>query len=192
MLAPVRKLVYCIASTIDGYIAGPDGGDPTAFWPMSQEYMQHLIQEMPEILPGPAREAMGITGEGKHFDTCIEGRHSYELGLAVGINDAYPHLKHYVFSTTLESEHVEVVATDPVAKVRELKREDGKDIWLVGGATLAGALYGEIDRLIVKLGPLTLGSGMPFLRHDFAQVNWTITDHTKAGDALFVTYDRAR
>jgi dihydrofolate reductase len=188
----MRNLVYCVASTIDGHIAAPDGGDPTSFWPMSPAYLQYLVEELPETLPGPAREAMGITAEGKHFDTVVEGRGSYELGLAAGIQDAYPHLRHYVFSRTLRSEHVEVVATDPVEKVRELKRESGKDIWLVGGATLAGALYGEIDRLVVKLGPLTTGAGIPFLKHGFEQVDWRLTEHRAAGDAVIITYARAQ
>lgn len=186
----MRKLVYLVAVTLDGYIAAPDGGDPTGFWPMSPEYLQYLVEEFPEALPGPAREAMGITAEGTHFDTVVEGRNSFELGLKIGVQDAYPHLKHYVFSRALQSEHVEVVATDPVEKVRELKQEPGKDIWLVGGATLAGTLYGEIDRLIVKLGPLTIGDGIPFLKHGFEQVNWRLTKHHKAGDSLFLTYDR--
>ena len=187
----MRKLVYCIASSIDGYVAAPDGGDPTGFWPMSPESIQYLVDELPEILPAPFRAAQGITTENRTFDTCVEGRASYELGLAAGVTDAYPHLKHYVFSRTIQSEHVEVVATDPVAKVRQLKDEPGKDIWLVGGATLAGALYDEIDRLIIKLGPFTMGAGIPLLNHGFAQVNWRVTDHHLAGDTLVVTYDRA-
>ncbi|WP_133905461.1 dihydrofolate reductase family protein [Actinophytocola oryzae] len=186
----MRKLVYLVASTIDGHIAAPGGGDPTGIWPMPPEYISYLVEEFPETLPGPAREAMGITAEGTHFDTVVEGRGSFEVGLAAGLQDAYPHLRHLVFSRTLTSEHVEVVSTDPGARVRELKQERGKDIWLVGGATLAGALYDEIDRLVVKLGPLTIGTGMPFLRHGFAQVDWRLTAYDRAGDALVITYDR--
>ncbi|MCG6499336.1 dihydrofolate reductase family protein [Kitasatospora sp. A2-31] len=69
-------------------------------------------------LPGPARAALGVT--------------------------AYPHLRHYVFSRSLTGSPdaaAEVVSTDPLAKVRELKAHDGKGIWLVGGGELAGALY---------------------------------------------------
>jgi hypothetical protein len=45
--------------------------------------------------------------------------------------------------------------------------------------------------LVVKLGPLTLGAGMPFLTHGFEQANWRLTHHAAAGDSLVITYDRA-
>jgi dihydrofolate reductase len=191
----LRKLVYCVASTIDGKIAGPDGADPTSWWPIPEDYLAHLIAELPEILPAAARDAFGVTAEGTHFDTVLEGRHTYEIGTKAGVHNAYPHLRHLVFSTSLlevQDPKVELVATDPVEKVRELKQEDGKDIWLCGGARLAGTLYDEIDRLIVKLGPLTTGAGIPFLSADFKPVTWRLTrHHALDSGALFLTYDRA-
>ena len=195
----MRQLVYCIASTLDGFIAGPDGNDPTGpegFWPISQDYIEHLATELPEILPGPARTALSVTAEGTHFDTVLEGRRSYEIGLEAGIADAYPHLRHLVFSRTLTAAadpHVELVADDPKAAVRELKREDGKDIWLLGGSELAGALYPEIDQLIIKLGPLTIGSGIPLFSRDtaFDPRAWRMTGHTVlTSGAAFLTYTR--
>lgn len=194
----MRKLVYCVASTIDGFIAGPDGADPSGpdgFWPIPADYVQYLVEELPEILPVMGRDAMGITEEGTHFDTVLEGRHTYEIGVKVGIHNAFPHLRHFVFSSTLcasQDPGVEVVATDPVAKVRELKAEDGKDIWLCGGSALAGTLYGEIDRLIVKLAPLTIGEGIPLLKSEFEPTVWRLTNHHAVeSGALFLTYDRA-
>ncbi len=89
---------------------------------------------------------------------------------------------------------MELVADDPAAKVRELKREEGKDIWLLGGAELVGALYPEIDRLIVKLSPLTIGDGIPLFSRKtaFAPRLWQLTDHTTLeSGAFFLTYDRA-
>lgn len=195
----MRQLVYCIASTLDGFIAGPDGSDPTGpdgFWPVPQDYIEHLATELPEILPGPARAALSVTAEGTHFDTVLEGRRSYEIGLKAGIADAYPHLRHLVFSRTLAASpdpHVELVAADPKAVVRELKQEDGKDIWLLGGSELAGALYPEIDRLIIKLGPLTIGSGIPLFCRDtaFDPRTWRMTDHiVLTSGAAFLTYAR--
>ncbi|MFB7557969.1 dihydrofolate reductase family protein [Streptomyces brevispora] len=196
----MRQLVYYVASTLDGFIAGPDGADPTGpdgFWPIPEDYIGHMIAEYPETLPGPARTALAISAEGTHFDTVIEGRRSYEIGLKAGVTDAYPHLRHIVFSRTLgESPDpaVEVVAGDPVARVKELKREEGKDIWLVGGGELAGSLYSEIDRLIVKLSPVTLGAGIPLFsdKAAFAPLSWTLTDRKVLDSgALFLTYDCA-
>jgi dihydrofolate reductase len=195
----MRKLVYYIASTLDGFIAGPDGADPTGpggFWPIPDDYVRHLIAEYPETLPGPARQALGITAQGTRFDTILEGRHSYEIGLQAGVTDAYPHLRHLVFSRTMtesQDQAVEIVPGDPVATVRELKKQDGKDIWLVGGGTLAHALYPEIDRLIVKLAPLTIGAGMPLFGRAaaFDPRAWQLTDHTAlSSGTLFLTYTR--
>ncbi|MFD7659119.1 dihydrofolate reductase family protein [Actinosynnema sp. NPDC059797] len=195
----MRKLVYYIASTLDGFIAGPDGADPTGpggFWPIPEDYLRHLVAEYPETLPGPARDALGVTAGGTRFDTVLEGRKSYEVGLAAGVTDAFPHLRHVVFSRTLAASPdpaVEVVAGDPVAEVRALKRQDGKDIWLIGGGALAGALYPEIDRLIVKLAPLTTGAGIPLFGAGtaFDPRTWSLTDHVRLDSgALFLTYDR--
>ncbi|MFE9781690.1 dihydrofolate reductase family protein [Streptomyces sp. NPDC005775] len=196
----MRKLVYYIASTLDGFIAGPDGADPSGpdgFWPIPGDYIAHMIAEFPETLPGPARAALSITAEGTHFDTVVEGRRSYEIGLKAGVSDAYPHLRHIVFSRTLgESPDpaVEIVATDPAARVRELKQEEGKDIWLVGGGELAASLYPEIDTLIVKLSPLTIGAGIPLFSHQapFQPNAWTLADHKVLDSGVaFLTYERA-
>ncbi|MFI1953986.1 dihydrofolate reductase family protein [Streptomyces xinghaiensis] len=199
----MRKLVYYIASTLDGFIAGPDGADPTGpggFWPIPEDYLAHIVAEYPETLPAPARAALSVTGEAKRFDTVIEGRRTYEIGLKADITDAYPHLRHLVVTRTLSESPdpaVELVPGDPVAKVRELKREDGgngKDIWLIGGGELAGALYGEIDELIIKLSPLTVGNGIPLFspRAAFDPRRWDLTDHTVLGSgAAFLTYARS-
>ncbi|MGW1225672.1 dihydrofolate reductase family protein [Streptomyces sp. NPDC001478] len=196
----MRRLVYYIATTLDGFIAGPDGADPTGpggFWPVPEDYIAHLVAEYPETLPGPARRALSVTAEGARFDTVLEGRRSYEIGLAAGVTDAYPHLRHLVFSRTLKESPdagVELVADDPVETVRELKRQEGKDIWLLGGAGLAESLYGEIDTLVLKLAPLTIGNGIPLFSGGaaFDPRTWELVDHTvlKSG-ALFLTYTRA-
>ncbi|MBC9717905.1 dihydrofolate reductase [Streptomyces sp. TRM66268-LWL] len=195
----MRKLTYFIASTIDGYIAGPDGSDPTGpdgFWPVGQDYVEHLATAFPETLPAPARAALGITDMGTRFDTVLEGRRTYQIGLDAGLTDAYPHLRHLVFSRSLTESPdpaVELVATDPVARVRELKQEEGKDLWLIGGGELAGVLYGEIDELIIKLAPLTVGSGVPLFAHTtaFDPTLYELTDSTplKSG-TVFLTYTK--
>lgn len=193
----MRKLVYFVAVTLDGYIAGPDGGDPSGaeFFPITPDLIEFIVANFPETLPGPARDAMGIAGEARHFDTVIEGRASYDLGLAAGLDDAYPHLRHLVVSTSLAGRDdlpVEIVTTDPVARVRELKVEDGLDIWLVGGGTLAHALLPEIDQLVLKINPSVIGSGIPLFAGEFTHAAFTPVGQVDlAGGVRVVTLDRA-
>lgn len=99
----------------------------------------------------------------------LEGRASHEIGLAAGLTDAYPHLRHLVFSTTLESQDpaVEIVRSGALDRVRELKVAKGKDLWLVGSGTLAHSLLPEIDRLVLKQNRSVIGSGHSTLQ-------WTI------------------
>ncbi|MGX1975173.1 dihydrofolate reductase family protein [Streptomyces kronopolitis] len=195
----MRRLVYCIASTLDGFIAGPDGADPTGpdgFWTVPEDYLGHLAAELPEILPVHARSALGVSADNIRFDTVLEGRRSYEIGLKAGLTDAYPHLRHLVFSRTMAQSPdpaVELVADDPVATVRALKAAPGKDIWLLGGSELAGVLYPEIDQLLLKLSPLTLGRGIPLFSPDttFDPRGWELTEHTLLqSGAAFLTYTR--
>ncbi|WP_404382320.1 dihydrofolate reductase family protein [Knoellia locipacati] len=194
----MRRLVYYVATTLDGFIAGPDGGDPSAseFFPVTPDLVEFIAAEYPETLPGPARDAMGIDGEGAHFDTVIEGRASYEVGLAAGFDDAYPHLRHLVVSSTLAGRDdlpVEIVTGDPVDRVRELKAEDGKDIWLVGGGTLAHALLPEVDRLILKVNPSVIGSGIALFAGGFGHARFTPVEQVDlAGGVRVVTLDRVR
>lgn len=193
----MRRLVYLVAVTLDGFIAGPDGGDPSGsdFLPVTPDLVEHLVTTWPETLPGPARDAMGISGAGSHFDTVVEGRRSYDLGLAAGLLDAYPHLRHLVVSRTLDGAAlpVEVVDGDPVARVRELKTEDGKDIWLVGGGTLAHALLPEIDRLVLKVNPSVIGDGVRLFAGPFTHARFEHVDQVDLpGGVRVVTLDRVR
>ena len=192
----MRRLVYYVATTLDGYIAAPDGGDPSGaeFFPLTPDVIAFIVEQYPETLPGPARAAMGIDGPGKVFDTVLEGRTSYEIGLAAGLTDAYPHLHHLVFSTTLESQNpsVEIVRSNALDRVRELKAEDGKDLWLVGGGTLAHSLLPEIDRLILKQNRSVIGSGIPIFNGPFQSHMFHPVDETLLESGMRVLrYDRA-
>jgi dihydrofolate reductase len=190
----MRTLTYFVAVSLDGFIAGPDRADPTGFWPIGEDYVERLVADYPETLPGGARVALGVTAAGTHFDTVISGRRTYEVGLAAGVTNAYPHLRHVVFSSTpglSPDPTVEVVDGDPVQTVRALKRESGKDIWLVGGGDLAGALYAEIDRIVLKLSPLTLGSGIGLFGSSasFDVRRWRLVDHVVLPSGVgFLTY----
>ncbi|MBB5077223.1 dihydrofolate reductase family protein [Nonomuraea endophytica] len=186
----MRKLTYYVASTLDGYIAERSDADPSGgLFAIGQDYIEFVIANYPETLPVNARQALGVTDAGTRFDTVVEGRRSYQIGLDMGVSDAYPHLRHIVFSRKLaQTTDVEIVASDPVERVRKLKAEDGLGIWLVGGAELAGALYDEIDEIVVKVSPVTAGAGVPLFagRGEAEARRFTLTDHVILDSGLAV------
>jgi dihydrofolate reductase len=71
---------------------------------------------------------------------------------------------------------VTVISDDPIAAVRSLKRRDGRNIWLCGGAKLAATLVDEIDELVLKINPVILGSGIPLFRRDELPVDVELVD----------------
>ncbi len=118
------------------------------------------------------------------------------MGLAAGLLDAYPHLRHLMVSRSLADRDdlpVEVVDGDPVERIRQLKAEEGLDIWLVGGGTLAHALRPEIDRLVPKVNPSVIGDGKRLFEGPFTQARFEpVAQVDLAGGVRVVTLDRVR
>jgi len=162
----LRKLTYFVAVSIDGFI-GDETGDGTMFMQyLDEEFLAFLTGEYPDTIASAGRQALGLDGvANKKFDTVIQGRNSYQVGLDAGLTSPYGHLREYVLSRTLtESPHpnVRLIHDDVVGAVRELKAEDSDlDIWLCGGAQLAGLLADEIDELVLKTYPVVFGAGLP-------------------------------
>ena len=158
----MRKLVYYVACTVDRFIARSDGSFD--FYLTEGQHLTDLVEAFPETVPGHLRTALGVTAENQHFDTVLMGRATYEVGLNEGVTSPYPHMQQHLFSRTLKQTpdpNVELSRTDPVTTVRQLKQQSGKDIWLCGGGELATVLFPEIDKLILKVNPILLGTGIP-------------------------------
>ena len=144
----MRPIIYYVATSLDGFIAGPD---------------DNIDGFVPEG-SGVERYLADLAG----FDTVIMGRRTYEFGYRFGLQPgqpAYPHMAHFIFSRTLRFENpdarVQVVAPT-VTLVRALKEEPGTPIYLCGGGELVGWLLDHelIDFLKIKLNPLILGTGI--------------------------------
>lgn len=164
----MRKLVYYVASTLDGFIAAPDGSYD--FFPLEPDVSEYLVTHWPQTLPTFAHPEFGLDRPSGRFDTVVMGRATYDPALKVGVTSPYAHLKQYVFSRSLgpsADAGVEIVSGDPVTFVRELKRQPGRDIWLCGGGELAGQLLPEIDELVIKLHPIVAGRGIPLANRGF-------------------------
>lgn len=161
----MRKLIYYVAVTLDGYIAASDGR--TDFFLADGDHMRWLIETYPETVPGHIRGAFDLEDTPPRvFDTVLLGRRTHQVAVDAGLATGYPHLRQYVFTSHPDDlpteEGLTITSEDPVAVVRGLKAEQsGLDIWLCGGGALARTLVDQIDEFRLKVNPLVLGDGVP-------------------------------
>ncbi|MGW0366088.1 dihydrofolate reductase family protein [Streptomyces sp. NPDC002990] len=193
----MRKLTYFIATSLDGYIAAPDGGGDYFNQYLDPEFIEYLTTEWAETIPTHGQAMLGLaTFEAKHFDAVLMGRATYDIGLKLGLSSPYAHLRQYVASRSLATSPdpaVELVSGDLVQRVRELKAQDGLGIWLCGGSGLAGELVDEIDEFVVKTYPVFAGAGMPMARAGFEPRALRLTEVRGFGGGQVVTrYARER
>jgi dihydrofolate reductase len=190
----MRKLVYYVGVTLDGRIAGP--GDENDFFPMGDEqqtaaYMSWINRQYPETVPTAMRAAAGLAdAPNRLFDTVVMGLGSYRPALDVGITSPFAHLRQYVVSTTHDPDTdpaVAVVQDDPIAFIRDLKEEEGLDVWLCGGGRLAGTLLPEIDELAIKAYPVVAGAGRPAIDGVFDPTVFDVAERTSFPNGIAFT-----
>ncbi|WP_020662149.1 dihydrofolate reductase family protein [Amycolatopsis benzoatilytica] len=188
----MRKLVYYVAVSLDGRIAGPTG--EFDFFPQGDEqqtasYLGFLNSLYPETVPTAFRPMLGLDDQpNRRFDTVLMGLATYRVDPSV--TSPYAHLRQYVVSSTLKPDvdpAVTVVPGDPVGLVQSLKKEDGLDIWLCGGGKLAGALLPEIDELVIKSYPVVAGAGVPMVDGGFDPTAFEVTERTAFPNGVTAT-----
>lgn len=142
----MRRVLYRVAASVDGYIAGPRG-------------------EVDWIVHDPAVDFAKLY---ESVDTVLLGRRTYELTRQPGA-PAWPRSwQIYVFSRTLPPEDhpgVTVVRGDAGPRVAGLRAAPGREIWLFGGGSLFRSLLGakQVNLLEVAVVPVLLGGGIPLL-----------------------------
>jgi dihydrofolate reductase len=142
----MRKVVYSVAMSLDGYVAGPNG---EADWiPMDPEF--------------------DFSALFARFDTLLIGRKTYEQAKAMGGGPAMPGVTSIVASRTLKPEDCRgatLIGDGLIEHVRALRAESGKDIWLFGGGNLFRSLLdaGLVDEVGVAVVPVLLGGGITLL-----------------------------
>lgn len=167
----MRELVYYVAVSLDGYIAGPDG-QFDAFL-IEGDHMA-LNEEFGDAVPTDIAAHLQIPQTGNRFDAVVMGANTYAAGLPDNPNP-FRHLEQVVFThrDLAPGQNLTATDADPVEVVQELKNRPGADVWLCGGGNLASQLRGEIDRLVLKRQPLLFGTGIPlFAPDDYAPLQW--------------------
>ena len=155
----MRKVVYSMGVSLDGFIAGPNG---EIDWSAPDEELHRFHNEQ-------TRE-LGVHLCGRRLYETMVYWETADQDPSIGETERefaqiWQALPKIVFSTTLESvEGNARLATRGIAEeVAELKEQPGKDI-AVGGAGLAAsaARLGLIDDYRLFVSPVVLGGGTPF------------------------------
>jgi len=168
----MRKIILGLAVSLDGFIEGPNGEYDWCF--TDQDY--------------------GMSEFFKRIDSVFIGRKSYEVLMsAEGGTSMFPKMKYYVFSHTLKVvKDGFVISGDTESEVRRIKDDEGKDIWLFGGAELTAGLMNLklVDELSLAVHPILLGSGKPLFNGIEGRIPLELRDSKTYDSGLVsLTYD---
>ncbi|MGE5522042.1 MAG: dihydrofolate reductase family protein [Candidatus Dadabacteria bacterium] len=169
----MRKIVSGFASSVDGYIEGPNG-----------EYDWILINK-----------EMDFQEQMKRYDTFLYGRLTYERTLTMKGALARG-ARHYVFSHTLEEVEnpFKLIKGDFKEKILHMKQQPGKDIAVFGGAILLASLLDIqlVDELSIAVIPVLLGSGKPMVDILNSRIPLNLREtKTYSNGTVQLTYDIA-
>jgi dihydrofolate reductase len=184
----MRKLVYGMNLTLDGYIAAT-GDDIGWSGPPSPELFQWWLG---------LEQASGLTLYGRklwqtmssHWPTGDQrpGATSAEIEFARTWRDT----PKVVFSSTIDTVdwNARLVTGDAIAEISRLKAGDGGPM-TIGGATLAGAAMraGLIDEYVIATHPVLVGGGTPFFTALDSWVHLTLVEtRTFPGGVVLTRY----
>lgn len=157
----MRKIILCLAVSLDGFIEGPDGElDWIVFDSEGGSALTDFIKEIDTVFYGRiSYEKWGnppITEESSEFEKSFYG--------------ALKKMDRYVFSTTkgeFEGEPTVVGEDDNIAElVEDLRGKPGKNMWLYGGAELVTAFMNLdlVDEYRIAVMPVIIGKGKPLFK----------------------------
>jgi dihydrofolate reductase len=112
-------------------------------------------------------------------DTVLLGKRTYDWVMKQDIEEfPYKKKKCYVFtrSSMEDTEDVKFVNNNVTEFVQNLKSQDGKNIWIVGGGELLHSFLQEklIDEIIITVAPSILGKGVPLFREGDYQLDLSL------------------
>lgn len=145
----MRKVVLFIAMSLDGYIADSNGG---VEWLKGQGNDNENIDTYSEFT--------------QNIDTILMGWNTYHQ-IVTKLSPTkwiYSDFTTYVITHNKSNSNKQIIFTDvnPIDLLEQLKQQDGKDIWICGGANLVQQIMRAdlIDRYYISIIPTLLGKGI--------------------------------
>jgi len=176
----MKKIILYIAASLDGRIAEPDGG---------LEWLTGF--------PNPEKTDYGYNDLLTSVDTVIMGGKTYREILNMDVIWPYKQQTTYVvtrgWTENAANENIRFITDNIIEAVSDLRKESGKDIWLVGGGELVSMLLAAdlIDEMQICHIPVILGEGIPLFPKQPKVSTWELIKSTpyKLG-VLMVEYQK--
>jgi dihydrofolate reductase len=184
----MRKLIYSMGVSLDGYIAGPNG---EIDWSAPDEELHRFHNQQTREL-GACLCGRRLYEEMIYWETADENPSAteYELEFA----RIWQELPKIVFSKTLDQVvgNARLVSDNVADEVARLKEEPGKDL-SVGGAGLASTCtkLDLIDEYRLFVSPVVLGGGTPYFPALDKRLNLELVETRTFGSrVVYVRYQR--
>jgi dihydrofolate reductase len=184
----MRKLIYSMTVSLDGFIAGP-GGDISWSGPDEELHRFHndRVRELGAHLLGRRLYETMVYWETADQDPSASA-------VTLDFARVWQALPKIVFSTTLESVqgNARLASGDVVDELARLREEPGGDLE-VGGAGLASELIKRnlIDDYRLFVSPVVLGAGTPYFPAGEQRIGLELVEtRTFGGGVVYLRYAR--
>jgi dihydrofolate reductase len=176
-MAVKRKVVLYIAQSLDGYIARADGD---IGWLSAVEH---------------EGEDYGYGEFIESVDTVIMGRKTYEKVLSFGIEFPHSDKKCFVLTKTKREPdgNVQFYSGDVNRLIKSIRGEDGKDIFIDGGAEVVREFLSEdlIDEYVISIIPVLIGGGIRLFKETGREIKLMLSSiRTYESGLVQLKYER--
>jgi dihydrofolate reductase len=170
----VRKLKLQVQMTVDGFIAGPNSEMDFMVWDWDddlKQYVEALTASVDCIILG-RKLAEGFI---PHWAAVAANADDPEQASGKNFTD----IPKVVFTHTLQEskwDNTVLAKGSLVDEITNLKKQDGQDIIVYGGATFVSALikHGLIDEFHLFVNPAAIGNGMAIFKELDVKQNLTL------------------
>ena len=184
----MRKLIYSMGVSLDGFIAGPDG---EIDWSAPDEEL-HRFHNQQARETGAQLYGRRLYETMRYWETAEENPAAPENELEFA--RIWKDTPKIVFSKTLEEVegNARLVRDSVGEEVAKLKEQPGKNL-AVGGAGLASTLMklGLIDEYRLFVSPVVLGGGTPYFPALDERIDLELVETRTFGSrVVYVRYER--
>ena len=176
-----RKIILNLAMSLDGYIAEKDGGCDWIKGDGDKSNDTNKQFNFPNFI--------------ESLDIVVMGKRAF-LDAPPGTMEMFKTQKIYVASNEkLDTKYnVEFINGDVVNQILKLKKENGKDIWLFGGAGSIDPFIKAdvIDEYIVGIIPIILGEGIPLFLKNNPKLELHLDEPTVQEGIVILRYSKIK